>query len=222
MSENGEIYTAGKNFTLPPAVTSWTNSTSGGRYYNYYKNYLRLWLYDSNNYDNYNNAWGRGQANRREEGEIHLEEMMVCRIWKLWKLKMSIPWDLPPPARGEERQCRWERLRCTQDVRGSSQHPPKFARAPLQRQKCCDHRSEKEWDGFSDDFCNNLFDVFWENHRDCKLGDGLAVSAMRSSYDVPAVMIMMVLIKITMCPRWWSWWCWLRSWCACHRESDAH
>ena len=26
MSENGEIYTAGKNFTLPPAVTAWTNS----------------------------------------------------------------------------------------------------------------------------------------------------------------------------------------------------
>ena len=29
MSENGEIYTAGKNFTLPPAVTAWTNLTSG-------------------------------------------------------------------------------------------------------------------------------------------------------------------------------------------------
>ena len=29
MSENGEIYTAGKNFTLPLAVTGWTNSTSG-------------------------------------------------------------------------------------------------------------------------------------------------------------------------------------------------
>ena len=28
MSENGEIYTAGKNFTLPPALTRWTNSTS--------------------------------------------------------------------------------------------------------------------------------------------------------------------------------------------------
>ena len=28
MSENGEIYTAGKKFTLPPAVTAWTNSTS--------------------------------------------------------------------------------------------------------------------------------------------------------------------------------------------------
>ena len=25
MSEHGEIYTAGKNFTLPPAVTAWTN-----------------------------------------------------------------------------------------------------------------------------------------------------------------------------------------------------
>ena len=28
MSENGEIYTTGKNFTLPPVVTGWTNSTS--------------------------------------------------------------------------------------------------------------------------------------------------------------------------------------------------
>ena len=28
MSENGEIYTAGKNFTLPPVVAAWTNSTS--------------------------------------------------------------------------------------------------------------------------------------------------------------------------------------------------
>ena len=28
MSENGEIYSAGKNFTLPPALTAWTNSTS--------------------------------------------------------------------------------------------------------------------------------------------------------------------------------------------------
>ena len=27
MSENGEIYTAGKNFTLPPALTAWTKST---------------------------------------------------------------------------------------------------------------------------------------------------------------------------------------------------
>ena len=27
--ENGEIYTAGKNFTLLPALTAWTNSTSG-------------------------------------------------------------------------------------------------------------------------------------------------------------------------------------------------
>ena len=28
MSENGEIYTSGKNFTLPPGLTGWTNSTS--------------------------------------------------------------------------------------------------------------------------------------------------------------------------------------------------
>ena len=35
MSENGEIYTAGKNFTLPPAVTALRNLTSdddGGGY----------------------------------------------------------------------------------------------------------------------------------------------------------------------------------------------
>ena len=36
MSESGEIYTAGKNFTLPPAVTGVTNSTSeeGGGIFN--------------------------------------------------------------------------------------------------------------------------------------------------------------------------------------------
>ena len=28
MSENGEIHTIGKNFTLPLAVTAWTNLTS--------------------------------------------------------------------------------------------------------------------------------------------------------------------------------------------------
>ena len=28
MRENGEIYTAGKNFTLLPGLTGWTNSTS--------------------------------------------------------------------------------------------------------------------------------------------------------------------------------------------------
>ena len=28
MSENGEIYIAGKSFTLPPGLTGWTNSTS--------------------------------------------------------------------------------------------------------------------------------------------------------------------------------------------------
>ena len=31
MSEKGEIYTAGKNFTLPAAVTEVTNFTSGVR-----------------------------------------------------------------------------------------------------------------------------------------------------------------------------------------------
>ena len=38
MSENGEIYTAGKNFALPPALTAWTNSTSeftGNQTHNY-------------------------------------------------------------------------------------------------------------------------------------------------------------------------------------------
>ena len=29
VSENGEIYTAGKNFTLPLGLTGWTNSTTG-------------------------------------------------------------------------------------------------------------------------------------------------------------------------------------------------
>ena len=33
MSENGEIYNAAKNFTLPPALTAWTNSTSGQQQY---------------------------------------------------------------------------------------------------------------------------------------------------------------------------------------------
>ena len=32
MSENGEIYTAGKNFTLPPAATAVTNLTSVSLY----------------------------------------------------------------------------------------------------------------------------------------------------------------------------------------------
>ena len=32
MSEKGEIYTAGKNFTLPPAVTGGTNLTSAVRF----------------------------------------------------------------------------------------------------------------------------------------------------------------------------------------------
>ena len=32
MSENGEIYTAGKNFTLPPAVAGGTNLTSAGTF----------------------------------------------------------------------------------------------------------------------------------------------------------------------------------------------
>ena len=32
MSENGKIYTAGKNFTLLPAVTALKNSTSAFKY----------------------------------------------------------------------------------------------------------------------------------------------------------------------------------------------
>ena len=35
MSENGENYTAGKNFTLPPAMTALTNLTSVKVSYNY-------------------------------------------------------------------------------------------------------------------------------------------------------------------------------------------
>ena len=42
MSENGEIYTAGKNFTLPPAVTAWTNSTSEVAIRKIF-GFLRLW-----------------------------------------------------------------------------------------------------------------------------------------------------------------------------------
>ena len=42
MSENGEIYTAGKNFTLPPAVTAWTNSTSEVAIQKIF-GFLRLW-----------------------------------------------------------------------------------------------------------------------------------------------------------------------------------
>ena len=33
MSENGKIYTTGKNFTLPLAVTAWTNSTSANTHH---------------------------------------------------------------------------------------------------------------------------------------------------------------------------------------------
>ena len=39
MSENGEIYIAGKNFTLPPAVTTLTNSTSVFMYLEYLDTY---------------------------------------------------------------------------------------------------------------------------------------------------------------------------------------
>ena len=43
MSENGEIYSAGKNFTLPPALTAWTNSTSGEGFFFYsYSNLQRV------------------------------------------------------------------------------------------------------------------------------------------------------------------------------------
>ena len=42
MSENGEIYTAGKNFTLPPALTGWTNSTSASLWF-CHLGVLELW-----------------------------------------------------------------------------------------------------------------------------------------------------------------------------------
>ena len=36
MSENGEIYTVGKKFTLPPAVTALTNFTSANVHFFYF------------------------------------------------------------------------------------------------------------------------------------------------------------------------------------------
>ena len=44
MSESGEIYTAGKNFTLPPALTAWTNSTSGS----WYRQVAHCWAEEKN------------------------------------------------------------------------------------------------------------------------------------------------------------------------------
>ena len=44
MSENGEIYTVGKNFTLPPALTAWTNSTSGS----WYRQVAHCWAEEKN------------------------------------------------------------------------------------------------------------------------------------------------------------------------------
>ena len=44
---SGEIYTTGKNFTLPPAVTAVTNSTSvaTGKSIQYFKLKLKMFLY---------------------------------------------------------------------------------------------------------------------------------------------------------------------------------
>ena len=45
---SGEIYTAGKNFTLPPAVTAWTNLTSGftsNRYIGNWRTKLMRWVF---------------------------------------------------------------------------------------------------------------------------------------------------------------------------------
>ena len=45
MSENGEIYTAGKNFTLPPALTALTNSNSEFQIQNVFQKYTYPKLY---------------------------------------------------------------------------------------------------------------------------------------------------------------------------------
>ena len=53
ISENGEIYTAGKNFTLPPAVTAWKNSTSGSddlKKENKYSLMMPIWLFEEKKY----------------------------------------------------------------------------------------------------------------------------------------------------------------------------
>ena len=48
MSENGGIYTAGKNFTLPPALTGWTNSNSACHVI------FMFMFYDYDDFDNVN------------------------------------------------------------------------------------------------------------------------------------------------------------------------
>ena len=42
MSENAEIYTAGKNFTLPPAVTALTNFTSVEGRLEFFRKFIRF------------------------------------------------------------------------------------------------------------------------------------------------------------------------------------
>ena len=67
-SENGEIYTTGKNFTLPPAVTAWTNSTS------YYPVSSELNpTYESNNKDSKKDPQGVAEdVSQHNRGEGHL------------------------------------------------------------------------------------------------------------------------------------------------------
>ena len=70
MSENGEIYSAGKNFTLPPALTAWTNSTSV------------FWLALDQT-----NELGGGEA-RSLDKEVGREELdrQERQSWKRWKI----------------------------------------------------------------------------------------------------------------------------------------
>ena len=70
MSEKGEIYTAGKNFTLPPALTAWTNSTSV------------FWLALDQT-----NELGGGEA-RSLDKEVGREELdrQERQSWKRWKI----------------------------------------------------------------------------------------------------------------------------------------
>ena len=66
MSENGEIYTDGKNFTLPPAVTALTNSTSVRR--------VRKFLSESDNLKEIN----------RQQKNSDTSDLIDATLKKLW------------------------------------------------------------------------------------------------------------------------------------------
>ena len=65
MSENGEIYTAGKNFTLPPAVTAWTNLTFARKVVSNVPN-IHLGIYK--NYQNFHPLIFYGHTRLRRVG----------------------------------------------------------------------------------------------------------------------------------------------------------